>query len=602
MRHPPLRRVLEELAGAQVTKLLIGSIGYVPPWVLLEHPNPWDDPIRAPSQSIPGTAAKECTSLNLAVELCLYRHTEGLLLVQRVSSKCFTGPSRPCPVDALATLDWLVLRAGSEVAVLASQVVSLIANAAAEFPAEAVQCCTSLARVADDKTLARFWLSILLSAARTPAVLEVGPPTMALLDLLFSRATPEVLKDAPDLPAHPVLAPFQARIDAAKPATPSLHDRLARVCARIVSLDLVVAEASLDEALALLTQIHASSADAVVRNLHVVVDALVNVAEYHPTPAVRATVCRGQLGAVDFGDFLGAAAAAMRGEATVSDKDGGLKTGVVAHQEIPVLCAEVLKSCLIPFLRSGAFHFAQTIVAHAIQRLLKLHHKTCLDALNDFDRSTVRHLQDSKYRVDEPMLVAEADAAAAMFQPGAACWFCLRLAARCADSALVAVFRALHPLLAQTQHHEVATALGASHLFQQQQQVGGGGADTVQDPRHLALQHEVRVLAVHHAASVHGSSGSVPTPPTRLSAYQAWRELGSFDLLAEQRTGAITAHRDAPRRRADVFREQRLSCACATIVDRHWFADLLFTFHDTALLETRTAEPTNVEAIVNARY
>ncbi|KAI9188935.1 hypothetical protein H9P43_000357 [Blastocladiella emersonii ATCC 22665] len=491
MPHPPLQRVLEKIEGVQLTKLIVVFIKYVLLCVLLEQPGPWEDPIRALLQSIPGAAAKERTSLNLAVELCLHRHTEGLLAV---------------------------------------------------------------------------------------------------------------LEDAPDLHAHPVLAPLQARIDAAKSATPSLQDRLARVCARIVSPDLVVAEASLDEALALLTQIHASSADAMVRNLHVVVDALLNVAEYHPTPAVRATVCLGQLGAVYFGDLLGAAAAAMRGEATVSDKDGGLKTGVVAHQEIPVLCAEVLKSCLIPFFRSGASHFAQTIVAHAIHRLLKLHRKTCLDALDDFDQSTVRHLQDSKYRVDEPMLVAEADAAAAMFQPGATCWFCLRLAARCADSALVAVFRALHPLLAQTQHHEVATALGASHLFQQQQPVGGGGADTVQDPRHLALQHEVRVLAVYHAASVRGSSsGSVPTPPTRLSAYQAWRELGSFDLLAEQRTGAITAHRDAPRRRADVFREQRLSCACATIVDRHRFADL-FTFHDTALLETRTAKPTNVEAIVNARY
>ncbi|KAI9189836.1 hypothetical protein H9P43_001269 [Blastocladiella emersonii ATCC 22665] len=833
MRHPPLQRVLEKLEGAQFTKLLVVSIEYVLLWVLLEQPGPWDDPIRALLQSIPGAAPEECISLNLAIELCLHRHTEGLLWAQRVSSKRITvtdfslativhlidalqhdrwGPSRPCPADALATLDWLVLRAGSEVAVLASQAVSLIANAAVEFPAEAVQCWTSLARVADDKTLARFWPSILLSAARTPAVLEVGPPTTALLDLLFSRATPEVLEDAPDPPAHPVLAPFQARIDAAKSATPSLHDRLARVCARIASPDLVVAEASLDEALALLTQIHASSADAVVRDPHVVVGALVNVAEHHPTLAVRATVCLGQLGAVDLGEFSGAVAVAMRGEAAVSDKDGGLKTGVVAHQEIPVLCAEVLKSCLIPFFRSSASNFAQTIIAYAIQRLLKLHRKTCLDALDDFDRSTVRHLQDSKYRVDEPMLVAEADAAAAVFQPGAvsfsawACRFCLRLAAHCADSALVAVFRALHPLLAQTQHHQVATVaipflvlhlclvaspalnsvvsefihvlqhvaggdpaaqsaalvifdvleyltawrrqerakfaekrsrratlspsvahieqfldripagllaeaaervgraetasyyleaslhpaaapadrarllldvycrlgdegvdyvLGASHLLQHQQQPNGATAETVQDPRHLALQHEVRgdwaaVLAVYNAVPVTSSnSGSVAAPPTRLGAYQAMRELGYFDLLAEQCTGAIATHPewstdlapiqidacwrlaqwdkldsvvassppavaaapsvgtllsdlaharasdfDAHLRtvRLDVFRELRLGRVQAAMVRSHYLTDLV-AFHGAGLLESSpAAEAATVEANFNAWY
>jgi hypothetical protein len=421
--------------------------------------------------------------INLVVQLCLIQHQHGIEWVQKQSKdKRFPildiflaslielsdslvhdrwGPQRLDPIASLMSLNWLIEYVGERVSIMASQLVSLLCSLIEEYRDCVLSCMSTFMSVANETTKKRFWACMVTSSVR--GIREsASTPTVNFLKYMFSIATNEILLDCPDIPQDvQELKPFQNSIRIAK-CKLQLAQTLGKLCQRMKSTEVHVAEASIAELLALLGQ----NASDVYKyySPNTMLESLVDVAENHASLIPLVSECIGAFGILDNWNVheLCNSHSLINDKLILKEKS---KTEVFLDSKH--LCVHLFKTYLVPHFHSCPSYLGQTLIAYSIQEVFKLFKADCLSVLDDFDSLTVRHLLTSKYRVLDgkrvsPYATDDHSFPEIIFVPGMEysvwiCEFLLELLPHCSDEMLSKVLSAIKPLILKARNHKVAS-------------------------------------------------------------------------------------------------------------------------------------------------
>ncbi|KNE54798.1 hypothetical protein AMAG_00751 [Allomyces macrogynus ATCC 38327] len=418
---------------------------------------------------------------HLFIQLCVHQHHEGIAWVLQngkqkkhhvqdyalgslmtLSDAILDGdtrwaPQHPSPLDALAAVHWLIQRLGTQhLAMVASQLVGLLSSVIDVFPGPVLACLADFTALADQPVLEHMWCSIVLALLRSNPASKTdgfGP----VCDRLISRASAAVLQAAPNLDLTTASDPtwvgvFQLRISEAKKAlTPT--QRLVNLMASIRSANALVAQASLLDLrrwLVHLDHYHGDPAESLIHDAELMLrlfDVLSFAAEHHATLVGLVSDCLGSLGAID--------AVALQ---LASSNDDNVSFSPT------FLCAQLLTECLIPFYRSSMSTVTQTLIAVSIQEILKLCKGKLKGKVNEFDFSTIQHLQHTKYKFVHASAMPEWIMTKRIYLPKLssqewACAMVTALAPYVTDPELVKVLAATQQVIVQTKQHRIASLI-----------------------------------------------------------------------------------------------------------------------------------------------
>ncbi|KAI9224852.1 hypothetical protein BC828DRAFT_278812 [Blastocladiella britannica] len=378
-----------------------------------------------------------------------YAHATLVVLADALGSQRWQ-PAFPGPKEAAGVLSWLVRAAGADAGVIAPQIVALAISVANEFPEAALAAWAAVCEVPSNSAGMSLWPAILHAMSASHGVLQLdGQALESAIQAAVKCAAPGELADMPDLEPvqpHNLLETLQHQIGATK-AGLSMRARIERMRGQILSPVACVAHAAVRELARLIATLF-DQGEALEAPL-ALIQGLVSVADLHPELQPVVIDCLGIMGVCDFDDGDGcrggdmedaalrvclfgssttatATAATTAGASSAteltadrstiamtrrassfllgSNSGGGgaqmaTQRETTIRQDVPALCIVLLRTALIPLFRSSTDTYTQTIVAFAIQKLLKLQRKAILGGLDELDRSTIKHMQDTKYQI-----------------------------------------------------------------------------------------------------------------------------------------------------------------------------------------------------------
>ncbi|KAJ1515917.1 hypothetical protein HMI54_011357 [Coelomomyces lativittatus] len=426
-------------------------------WILHNYPSPeWSSKLSEVanllfSQPHRGTLdICEVGGYQLLVQVCLHRDLKALEWVASVQKKSLISvkleaalpllmllndsiqripwsPGNPDPENALITLAWLIFELGTDVAMIASQVLALLSSVAGEYPACVCDCWKKFVQSVDKDTLIHFFPSILMACINKVTQKE---ELDRFLKFLFQHCPQGLLSALPDIP--PSFSKYQTLIAASKKSL-SLETRIVQICVRVLSTDVDVSSASMDELNLLLMGLEK------IPETNRILESLLLAIKRHPSLKLKCADCFCTIGAVDL-----------------------LSRPLDLNPLVPLcdshsLPQKIVEECLLPSFRTSINIVSQIFFAFTIQKICKFS-PSMIHELNELDSATVQPLLKSTYRLD---LKEQRRLAFPIFlhSMSASDWVCsliLLLSDICLQDPLKFILKASKPLLTKP---EEATSL-----------------------------------------------------------------------------------------------------------------------------------------------